>query len=406
MGGRTTPEGAGGLTADPRSSVLDPWIQFVIALAVAVVVAVVFTAVAALVVRGISRRRDWGRHLIAHVRRPFRVFALVLAVWIALAFLPDADGSWTAVLRHVLSIVAIGVAAWLLAGLVLFGTELMLGRYRVDVPDNRVARRIRSQVLIIRRLAMAVIVVIALGAVLLTFESVRAVGASLLASAGIASVVAGLAAQSVLGNVFAGLQLVFSDALRVDDVVVVEDEWGRIGEITLTYVVVDLWDERRLVLPCTYFTTQPFANWTRKGSELLGAVELDLDWRISPARMREHLERVVAGSELWDGRTSVLQVTEAVGGLVRVRILVSAADAGKLFDLRCVVREAMVTWMQRTLPESLPVQRVLVSDHDTRSAPEESHARTEGLFSGSAEAEKRAAAFTQAIPVVVPPERD
>ena len=379
---------------------LDPWIQFAIALAVAVVAAVVLTVVATLVVRGLSRRHEWGGLLITHARRPFRALTLVLAVWVAVGSLPDPEGVWIPAIRHVLSIVAIGVAAWLLAGLVLFATELMLGRYRVDVPDNRVARRIRTQVLIIRRLAMAVIVVIGVGAILLTFDSVRAVGASLLASAGIASVVAGLAAQSVLGNVFAGLQLVFSDALRVDDVVVVENEWGRIGEITLTYVVVDLWDERRLVLPCTYFTTQPFANWTRKGSELLGAVELDLDWRISPARMREHLDDVLAGTELWDRRTGVLQVTEAVGGLVRVRILVSAADAGKLFDLRCIVREAMVTWMQRAMPESLPVQRVVMTDAGTAVAHAESRGEGGGLFSGSAEAEERAAAFTQAIPVV------
>jgi small-conductance mechanosensitive channel len=379
---------------------LEDWIPFAIALAAAIVGALVLTAVAALVVRAVSRRHEWGRHLITHARRPFRVFALVLAVWIAVAFLPDPEGAFTPGIRHVLSIVAIGVAAWLLSGLVLFATELMLGRYRVDVPDNRVARRIRTQVLIIRRLAVVLIVVIAIGAILLTFDAVRAVGASLLASAGIASIVAGLAAQSVLGNVFAGLQLVFSDALRVDDVVVVENEWGRIGEITLTYVVVDLWDERRLVLPCTYFTTQPFANWTRRGSELLGAVELDLDWRISPARMREHLDEVLADTELWDGRTGVLQVTEAVGGLVRVRILVSAADAGKLFDLRCVVREAMVTWMQRSMPDSLPVQRVLMSEPAAHAPHEESRGEGGGLFSGSAEAEERAAAFTQAIPVV------
>lgn len=384
---------------------LDSWIPFAIALASAIVGAFVVTAVAALVVRSVSRRHEWGRHLITHVRRPFRVFALVLAVWIALAFVPDPENTWTPAIRHALSLAAIAVAGWLLAGLVLFATEMMLGRYRVDVPDNRVARRVRTQVLIVRRLAVVLIVIIALGAMLLTFDAVRAVGASLLASAGIASIVAGLAAQSVLGNVFAGIQLVFSDALRVDDVVVVENEWGRIGEITLTYVVVDLWDERRLVLPCTYFTTKPFANWTRRGSELLGAVELDLDWRISPARMREHLDEVLASTELWDGRTKVLQVTEAVGGLVRVRILVSAGDAGTLFDLRCIVREAMVTWMQHTMPESLPVQRVLMSDTAGHVAHAESRGEGGGLFSGSAEAEERAAAFTQSIPTVRTDER-
>jgi hypothetical protein len=256
---------------------------------------------------------------------------------------------------------------------------------------------------VVRRLALVLIVVIAIGAILLTFPAVRAVGASVLASAGIASIVAGLAAQSVLANIFAGLQLVFSEALRVDDVVVVEGEWGRVGEITLSYVVLNLWDERRLVLPCTYFTTQPFQNWTRQGSELLGAVELDLDWRVSPSRMREHLDEVMRHADLWDGRTAVLQVTEATGGLVRVRILVTARDAPTLFDLRCYVREAMVTWMQHEMPTALPVQRVLIGEAaESSDAPEhhETPPPGEGLFTGSVEAQERASAFTNRIPVV------
>ncbi|MDF2555944.1 MAG: mechanosensitive ion channel protein MscS, partial [Microbacterium sp.] len=271
---------------------------------------------------------------------------------------------------------------------------------RIDVPDNRVARRIRTQTLIVRRLTIALIVIVAIGAALLTFPAVQAFGASVLASAGIASIIAGLAAQSVLANIFAGLQIAFSDALRVDDVVVVEGEWGRVGEITLSYVVLDLWDDRRLVLPCTYFTTTPFQNWTRQGSELLGSVELDLDWRVSPSRMRAHLDEVLATTDLWDGRASVLQVTEATGGLVRVRILVTAQDAPTLFDLRCAVREAMVTWVQSTMPAALPVQRVLMTEHEATPDLEPVGTGGEGLFTGSAEAEARASSFTQAIPVI------
>ena len=213
--------------------------------------------------------------------------------------------------------------------------------------DNRTARRMRTQVLILRRLTVSVVVVVALGAALLSFPGVRAVGASLLASAGLISVVAALAAQSTLANVFAGVQLAFSDAIRLDDVVIAEEEWGWIEEITLSYVVVRLWDDRRMVLPSTYFTSTPFQNWTRRSSELLGAVELDVDWGVDVGAMRTELARVVGSTELWDGRTQVLQVTDAVGGVVRVRALVTAVDAGTLFDLRCHVREQLVSWVQR-----------------------------------------------------------
>jgi small-conductance mechanosensitive channel len=378
---------------------LDPWLQFAITLAVALAAAIVITVVVSSATRLASRKRSWPDGLIRRARRPFRALLLVVAVWVSigLAF-PDRD--WMPVFDQVFTILVIAASAWLLAALVTFVTDLTLGRYRIDVPDNRVARRIRTQTLIVRRLTIALIVIVAIGAALLTFPAVQAFGASVLASAGIASIIAGLAAQSVLANIFAGLQIAFSDALRVDDVVVVEGEWGRVGEITLSYVVLDLWDDRRLVLPCTYFTTTPFQNWTRQGSELLGSVELDLDWRVSPSRMRAHLDEVLATTDLWDGRASVLQVTEATGGLVRVRILVTAQDAPTLFDLRCAVREAMVTWVQSTMPAALPVQRVLMTEHEATPDLEPAGTGGEGLFTGSAEAEARASSFTQAIPVI------
>ncbi|MCC4909137.1 mechanosensitive ion channel family protein [Microbacterium sp. cx-59] len=384
---------------------LDPWLQFALTLAIALVAAIAVTVIVSTATRLASRRRSWPAGLIRRARRPFRGLLLTLAVWVALGLaFPDRD--WMPVLDQLFTILVIATAAWLLAALVTFGTDVTLGRYRIDVPDNRVARRIRTQTLIVRRLAIALIVVVAIGAALLTFPAVQAFGASVLASAGIVSIIAGLAAQSVLANIFAGLQIAFSDALRVDDVVVVEGEWGRVGEITLSYVVLDLWDDRRLVLPCTYFTTTPFQNWTRQGSELLGSVELDLDWRVSPTRMRAHLDEVLAQTDLWDGRASVLQVTEATGGLVRVRILVTAQDSPTLFDLRCVVREAMVTWVQSTMPAALPVQRVMMTQPEPEPLVEPDHAPGEGLFTGSAEAEARASTFTQAIPIIVPADAD
>src|SRR3712207_3167437 len=166
----------------------------------------------------------------------------------------------------------------------------------------------------------------------MTFPGARAAGTSLFASAGVLSVVAGLAAQSSLANVFAGLQLAFTDAMRGDDVVVVGGERGRIEEITMTYIVVHLWDDRRLILPSTYFTTTPFQNWTRRQADLLGTVEMDLDWSVPVDEMRQELTRLLEASDLWDGRVGVLQVTEATGGYVRVRALASARDAPTLFD--------------------------------------------------------------------------
>ncbi len=204
---------------------------------------------------------------------------------------------------------------------------------------------------------MALVVVLAVGIALLTFPAVRALGTGLLASAGLISIVAGLAAQTSLVNVFAGVQLAFTDAIRVDDVVVVQKEWGRIEEITLTYVVVHLWDDRRLILPSTYFTTTPFENWTRRQAAVMGTVELDLDWRAPVEAMRAELRRVLASTELWDGRTGVLQITDATLGYVRVRVVVSAANSGSLFDLRCLVREALIDCLQRDFPEALPHTR-------------------------------------------------
>jgi hypothetical protein len=248
---------------------------------------------------------------------------------------------------------------------------------------------------------MAVIVVIAVGGILLTFPGAQAVGTSVLASAGLVSIIAGLAAQSTLANVFAGMQIAFSDAVRVDDVVIVENEWGRIEEITLTYVVVHIWDDRRMVLPSTYFTSKPFQNWTRRNSELLGSVEFDLDWRVTPAEMRTELERILARTDLWDERVSVLQVTDAVGGYVRVRILVTAVDAPTLFDLRCFIREEMIAWLYRTSPQSIPRTRVNLTEPETDiSRPgKEGDADAAGLFHGDTGAEGRASMFTGPIRV-------
>ena len=246
----------------------------------------------------------------------------------------------------------------------------------------------------LRRVTVVAIVVLAAGVMLMTFPPVRALGASLLASAGIISVVAAVAAQSTLGNLIAGLQLAFSDAVRVDDVVVVENEWGRIEELTLTYVAVQIWDDRRLILPTSYFTTKPFQNWTRTGSAVLGTAELDADWSVPVEDMRAEMRRVCEGSELWDGRVCVLQVTEAIGGMIRLRALVSAHDAGTLWDLRCLVRERLVTWVWENRPGALPRLRA-DTDPPPAAPPAPRRPPTEDgqVFAGSADGDARGAAF-------------
>jgi small-conductance mechanosensitive channel len=334
-------------------------------------------------------------------RRPLRLLFVLVAVITALDAATGVGG-WRDVVVRVLGLVLIGTVAWLFAVAAFVVEDLALARYDVDVVDNRHARRVRTQVSLIRRLTVVVVAVLAIAGMLLTFPSARAAGTSILASAGVISIVAGLAAQTSLANVFAGLQLAFTDAIRVDDVVVIEEEWGRIEEITLTYVVVHVWDDRRLVLPSTYFTTTPFQNWTRKESAVLGSVEMDVDWTVPLDHMRAELDRLLDGHELWDQRVKVLQVTDAVGAVVRVRVLLSAKDGPTLFDLRCHVREGLVVWLQREHPTALPKVRneggagfqpgvpeaPRPADVDGAARPQE------GLFTGSAEARERSRAFT------------
>ncbi|ROQ41478.1 small-conductance mechanosensitive channel [Frondihabitans sp. PhB188] len=381
------------------------WLQPVLAVAAAVLIAFIVSAVVSLIFRLIAKREAWASRLVIRVRRPFRTTLLIALVWIAFSssmqnVLPKGY-TGDSLVGQVFRCALIVAMAWLIASLAIYFEDLGLARYRLDQPDNRVARRLRTQVLLIRRLTVAAIVIIAAGAILLGFPGVEAVGASVLASAGLVSVIAGLAAQSTLSNVFAGIQLAFSDALRVDDVVIVETQWGRIEEITLTYVVVHIWDDRRMVLPSTYFTTTPFESWTRRNSELLGQVDFDLDWRIAPGAMREELDRILAATDLWDKRVKVLQVTDAVGGFVHVRILVSAVDAAVLFDLRCLVREELVTWMHEKSPQSMPRTRVeqVATEAPSRRATK-STAAEGGLFTGEHADTERAALFTSAIPIV------
>lgn len=375
------------------------WLGLAVAVLIALVAVVIAVGVISLIVRGIARLRPGVFQTLAPVRRRFRVLMALLAVWAAISITLPVE-TMRDVIDGVFLVLVIAASGWVLIAVINLLLNRTLTRYPTDVPDNRAARRIRTQIQLIRRILGAVIVIVTIGAILLTLPGAEALGASVLASAGLVSVVAGIAAQSALANVFAGMQLAFSDAIRVDDVVIADGEWGRIEEITLTYIVVSIWDQRRLVLPSTYFTTTPFQNWTRNATELLGEINFDLDWHVNINQMRAQLKKIVADSDLWDGRTANIQVVDATGGFVRVRVLISAADSGAQWDLRTHVREEMVDWLQQKNPAALPRTRVLMVENEARSRGRASvDPQDRGLFSGSAEAEARRQEFTGAIPV-------
>lgn len=342
------------------------WTGFSVALAIAVGIAIGIAIVVAVILSLVGRRMPWAHDLHARLAWPFRVTVLIISVFVATIALPGDD--LRKGVQHTLGIALIASSAWLLAQVFLFFVDSGTKRYKLTESESFSARKARTQLQIIRRLVVAVIVIFALGAILMTFDQVRAVGASVLASAGVASIVAGLAAQSILGNLFAGVQLAFSEAIRVGDVVVVQGEWGKIREITLSYVVLEVWDQRTLVLPCTYFTTTPFENWTKLGKALLGTVYFDLDWRVDVDAMREELDRVLAETDLWDRVGSGVVVTDASGGLLQVRVMVSAADSDKMWSLRCLVREKLAVWVRNEYPEALPLQRFRMDAPDSAAA--------------------------------------
>src|SRR5438309_7785691 len=245
----------------------------------------------------------------------------------------------------------------------------LLSRHRMDAEDNLFARRIYTQVSVIRKIIVTAVVIIATGSVLMLFDPVRQFGTSILASAGIAGVVLGFAAQKTLGNVLAGIQIALTQPLLIDDIVVVEGVFGHDEDITLTYVTVRTWDLRRLVLPITYFIEKPFQNWSRVSTELLGTVILYLDYQVPLGEVRKELKRLVENNPKWDRRVCGLQVTDTTQNTIEVRALVSSTDPGKGFDLRCEVREGLIEFLRRDYPESLPRVRNVEVDEPSESKP-------------------------------------
>ena len=327
---------------------------------VGVVVSVVFAVLA----RKALAKSATASSILARVRRPLHLTLATWGAWVGLGIalvnpnLSDWNGSSvTTFLMHILLIAGLACLTWMGYAAAWVFEDAAKAR---QASDRGRSRRFETQAQVLRRLTQGIVVVVGMIAIIGTFEAARQAMTTVLASAGVLSVIGGLAAQQTLGNVFAGLQLAFTDAIRVGDVVVAGDkhETGSVEEITLSYVVVRIWDERRLIIPCRYFTQTPFENWTRRAAAQLGTVELKLDWSAPMTLIRTKVEQLLTATDLWDGRTWAVQITDSDEYTVTVRILVSATNSGNLNDLRAYLREQVISWIVSDEPWARPAQRI------------------------------------------------
>lgn len=297
------------------------------------------------------------RNIRKRLKSPTLVILLLISLLSGISVVQESPEDFSG-LKHLLFLVLIGSLAWLAIKFVKAARMIVLSRYDVSEKDNLKARKVNTQFLIIERILIFIIVLLAIAISLMTFDSIQRIGVSLFASAGIAGIILGFAAQKILASVLAGFQLAITQPIRLDDVVIVENEWGWIEEITLTYVVVRIWDKRRLVVPTTYFIEKPFQNWTRVSADLLGTVFIYTDYRVPFDELRKELTRLLEGNKLWDGQVNVLQVTNATQSVVEIRALLSTADSPSGWDLRVYVREKLIEFIQNNYPESLPRTRI------------------------------------------------
>jgi small-conductance mechanosensitive channel len=352
---------------------LDPWPAFAVALVLALGGALLIHAAVYGALHRIRRtapeRLPLRGHLVLQTEWPTRWVLALVALRLVLSQLPpEVDEGTASHLATMLSIGLVVAVAWLVVRSVK-AVRMSLGdRLDLHKADNLSERRILTQVGLLQRLINVVVIVVAVAAILLHFEPVRRIGAGLLASAGVAGIVLGFAAQRVLGNLFAGIQIAITQPIRVDDVVVVEGEWARVEEITLTYVVVRIWDLRRLVLPISYFIETPFQNWTRTGAQVIGTVYVRTDYTVPVEDVRAAVGQIVEASEHFDGETWRLHVTDLGERGVEMRALMTASNADHAWELRCEVREELLAWLREHHPEALPRTRVVFPDAESDPA--------------------------------------
>jgi small-conductance mechanosensitive channel len=300
---------------------------------------------------------------------PARAVFVTIGLRIVLPFVPRIPDTWRNRTGQLLEVLLVFAVCWLaIAGVYLFET-ITLRRFDVTVKDNLRARRVHTQMQFIRRILIGGVVILSGVALMWSLHdpTLWKWGTGLLASAGVASLLLAAAARTTVSNLLAGMQIALSESIRIDDVVVVEGEWGRIEEITSTYVVIKVWDERRLVVPLSYFIEHPFQNWTRRRSDILGIAYLYVDYTVPVEPMRQELARIVRETQLWDGRVCVLQVTNLTERTMEIRCLVSSSGSAESFDLRCLVRERMIEFLRREYPAALPTMRFEIFEQKSRN---------------------------------------
>ncbi|MDB5008853.1 MAG: mechanosensitive ion channel protein MscS [Mucilaginibacter sp.] len=301
------------------------------------------------------------RSIITHFSSPLNHFVPLLMLNLMIPLM-ELNKEYSAILSHLVEIGLMISFAVLLISTVKVFEDYVYHTYDLNKTDNLKERKIRTQMQFIRKMLTTLIIFITVAIILLSFDNVRKIGAGLLTGVGIGGIIIGFAAQKSLGNLLAGFQIAFTQPIRIDDVLVVEGEWGRVEDITLTYVVLNIWDQRRLILPINYFIEKPFQNWTRTTSEILGTVFLYLDYNTPVDALREEFDRLLAQTELWDKRVKVIQVTDTKTDCIEIRVLVSARDSSQAFDLRCYIRENLVKFVRDKYPESLPLNRLAIKN--------------------------------------------
>lgn len=309
--------------------------------------------------RVVSDRDLFWRSLVQRTEGPIRLALVIVGLAFGISVSPLTLGQ-ADLIRHLLLVCFIALLGWVALTVLHIWTTIYMRRFKLDSEDNLLARKHATQSRILRRVAAILIVMVTTAAALMTFEGVRQYGVSLLASAGAAGIVLGLALQPLLKNLVAGIQLAVTQPIRLEDAVIVEGEWGNVEEINATYVVVRLWDWRRMVLPLSYFIEKPFQNWTRESATLIGTAFLHVDYTAPVDVMRRKLQEIATASPLWDRRVVNMQVTDLRATTMEIRMLISASNAGRTFDLRCEVREKMITFLQAEYPHALPRGRAEV----------------------------------------------
>jgi len=293
------------------------------------------------------------KSLVRHSQGPSVWILPLLALLVALPTAPLPQKLST-ILEHIVGLGLIAAIAWLVILFSQILSDVLAARYRVDVPDNLTARRIQTQFLMIHRIIVVLVVIVTLSIMLMTIPAIKHIGVSLLASAGLAGLVVGMAMKPTLSSLIAGIQIALTQPIRLEDVVIVQGEWGRIEEIGTTYVVVRIWDLRRLIVPLSYFIEQPFQNWTRTSANLLGYVYLNVDYTVPIEEVRKELRRICESTKLWQGNVCELQASDSTEHTVQLRALVDARNSDDAWNLKCLIREGLIQFLQEKYPGSLP----------------------------------------------------